>query len=162
MPNNNTHKPDFAKAIAPWVRGKQISVYLRGRQTPMTGLTVCAVYPSVLVARWQSSTHLINNEAIVAIRFSPDCDPVRDRNHPLHSNVTLPRDTDSRPPPAKDYPKPAEPAADALQDTAGFITGRALMSEVLAKLGKSLETPQQRSPGQPSSDAGSPQRVKTP
>jgi len=160
--NQPNHKPDFAKAIAPWVRGKQIAVYLRGREKPMTGLTVCAVYPSVLVARWESSTHLINNEAIVTIRFAPDCDPIRDRNHPLHANVSLPRDTDSRPPPAKDYPKPSEPAANAPERDHGFIAGRELMPDVLAKLGKSLQTPQQRPPRQPSSHARSPQRVKTP
>jgi len=74
-------------SIRPYIRGRQISIYLVGREKPMTRLTVCAVFPLVIVARWNSSTHLIPWHNISAIRFSPDCDPCRDINHPLHDMV---------------------------------------------------------------------------
>lgn len=160
--NKNNHKPDYAKAIAPWIRGKQIAVYLRGRQAPMTGLTVCAIYPSVLVARWNSSTHLINNEAIVAIRFHGDCDPVRDRDHPLHANVSLRRSADSQQPPPKDYPKPPQPDAEALDKDPAYISGAALMRFAVEKLTNAVTQPQSLARGSSESDASSGQRVTTP
>jgi len=162
MPDNNNHKPDFARAVAPWIRGKQIAVYLRGREKPMTGLTVCAVYPSVIVARWNSSTHLINNEAIIAIRFAPDCDPTRDRDHPLHANVSLRRSAESPQPPPKDYPTPSDNPADALQNDPAYISGAALIRFATEKLTEGLTSPKSLSPGSPTRHDRPAQRVNTP
>jgi len=85
--SDNNNGASFLKAIAPWLKGCQIAVYLRGREKPMTELTVCGVYASVLVCRANSSTHLIPREQIVTIRFMPDSEPGRNVNHPLHSLV---------------------------------------------------------------------------
>ncbi|MBA7618446.1 hypothetical protein ES703_25772 [subsurface metagenome] len=87
MNSDNNNGASFLKAIAGWLKGCQIAVYVRGRQKPMTGLSVCGVYPSVLVCRANSSTHLIPREQIVTIRFMPDSEPGRNVNHPLHSLV---------------------------------------------------------------------------
>jgi len=75
------------QAVAPYIKGKQIAVYLRGREKPLTGLTVCHIWPNLLIARWNSSTHLIPGSQISFIRFAPDCDPCRDINHPLYEIV---------------------------------------------------------------------------
>jgi hypothetical protein len=103
----------FARSVAPWILGRQISVYLQGRPAPMTGLTVLQCQDQVLVARWNSSTHLIPTSAIVAIRFAPDADPCRDINHPLNSVVNRRR----RPPPPK---KSSPPSTD--QRVAGVVS----------------------------------------
>lgn len=87
MPNNHKTMKTFLESVAPWIRGYQLSVYLRGRDKPVTGVTVCSVQPGVLIGRWNSSTHLIPLEAIAYIRFAPDCDPCRDPAHPLHELV---------------------------------------------------------------------------
>jgi len=76
--------PTFLREIAPWVRGKNIAVYLHNRPKPLTGLIVKHIGTDTLVARWNSSTHLIPLAAIAFIRFAPDCDPCRDSEHPLH------------------------------------------------------------------------------
>jgi len=85
--NQNQHAKTFIEAVTPHIKGRQISVYLLGRQPPMTELTVCAVDPHVLIARANNSTHLINPAHISAIRFAPDSEPGRQINHPLHSLV---------------------------------------------------------------------------
>lgn len=85
--NSNNNGASLLKAIAPWIKGCQIAVYLRGRQAPMVGLTVCGVYASVLVCRVNSSTYLIPREQIITVRFMPDSEPGRNVNHPLHSLV---------------------------------------------------------------------------
>jgi len=104
MPNNNKTPKTFLELVAPSIRGYQISVYLTGREKPVTGVTVCSVQPRVLIGRWNSSTHLIPLEAIAYIRFAPDCDPVRDPTHPLHDLVQSHRPGDRRgQPPAKPY-----------------------------------------------------------
>lgn len=87
MNSDNNNGASFLKAIAPWVKGSQVSVYLRGRQAPMVGLTVCGVYASVLVCRVNSSTYLIPSEQIVTVRFMPDSEPGRNVQHPLHHTV---------------------------------------------------------------------------
>ena len=103
---NNNKKPlkTFLEDVAPWIRGYQIAVYLKGRDKPATGVTVCSVQPRVLIGRWNSSTHLFPLEAIAYIRFAPDCDPCRDPTHPLHGTVQTHRPGDHRgQPPAKPY-----------------------------------------------------------
>lgn len=86
MANPKDHNPYLA-AIAGYIRGQQIAVYLRGRDGPITELTVCGVYPNLLLCRANSSTHLINPENILFIRFAPDSEPGRHPNHKLHSLV---------------------------------------------------------------------------
>jgi len=184
MSNNNNHLIDFGRAVAPWIRGRQISVYLRGRDKPMTGLTVCAVYPSVIVARWNSSTHLIPIVAIVAIRFAPDCDPVRDRDHQLHTNVSLKRDVQQRrdaPRPTdlqkkkhakgpdaapqaepRPYPVPADTPPDDLQADRSFISGGRLVHDVLARMAKGAGIRIPAHSGSPTRDDRDTQRVNTP
>lgn len=104
MPNNKKSVKTFLEQVAPWIRGYQIAVYLKGREAPSTGLTVCSVQPGVLIARWKNSTHLIPLDAIVQIRFAPDCDPCRDPTHLLHGTVQCHRPGDRRgQPPAKPY-----------------------------------------------------------
>ena len=85
--SSNALPHPYLKAIAPYIRGRQIAVYLRGRDKPITELTVCAVYPGVLVCRANSSTHLINPDNILFARFAPDSEPGRDPTHSLHSTV---------------------------------------------------------------------------
>lgn len=82
--SNRTHPPGFLEEIAPWIRGKKLAIYLRGRPKPWTGLIIKYVGHSTIVARWNSSTHLIPRAAIDGIRFAPDCDPCRDTQHSLH------------------------------------------------------------------------------
>jgi len=104
MPNNNKTPKTFLENVAPWIRGHQLSIYVRGRDKPLTGVTVCLVQPGVLIGRWNSSTHLIPLEAITYIRFAPDCDPCRDPKHPLHDTVQSHRPQGSQwQPPAKPY-----------------------------------------------------------
>lgn len=103
----------FASTIAPWVTGRQISVYLSGRTAPMTGLTVIQCQDPVLIARWNSSTHLIPLRAIVAIRFAPDAEPCRNPDHPLSSVVNR-----RRTPPAPQKSSP--PSTD--QRVAGVVS----------------------------------------
>lgn len=82
----NPSKPTtttFLTEIAPWIRGKKLAIYLVGRNAPITGLTVKHVGRTALVARWNSSTHLVPLRSIAFIRFAPDCDPCRDSKHPL-------------------------------------------------------------------------------
>jgi len=86
MPTTRDHNLYLA-AIAHHIRGCQIAVYLRGRDKPMTELTVCGVYPHLLLCRANNSTHLINPENILCVRFAPDSEPGRDPNHPLHNQV---------------------------------------------------------------------------
>ena len=69
MPNANKPPRTFLELVAPWIRGYQLSLYLRGREKPVTGVTVCSVLPGVLIGRWNSSTHLIPLDAISYIRF---------------------------------------------------------------------------------------------
>jgi hypothetical protein len=75
------------EALAPYIRARQISVYLCGRKSPLTGLTVCTIFPYLLVARANNSTHLIPSEKIAFVRFMPDSEPGRDVNHPLYPHV---------------------------------------------------------------------------
>jgi len=106
----------FLTDVAPWIRGCQIAVYLHGREKPMTGLTVAHVGPRVLVARWNSSTHLIPLHSIACIRFSPDSEPCRNLNHPLHSTLS---DAISRDPTTRHFPRPPRtaPPADSKRAT---------------------------------------------
>jgi len=85
--SQDQHPKTFLEAVTPYIKGCQISVYLLGRQAPMTELTVCDIYPHVLVARANSSTHLINPVHISAIRFANDCEPGRNPDHPLYNVV---------------------------------------------------------------------------
>lgn len=104
MADNNKTPKTFLESVAPWIRGYQLSVYVRGREKPVTGLTVCSVQAGVLIGRWNSSTHLIPLDAIAYIRFAPDCDPCREPKHPLHDLVQSHRPGDRRGhPPAKPY-----------------------------------------------------------
>lgn len=79
--------PSFLKEIAPWIRGKKLAIYLQGRNTPITGLTIKYIGHDVIVARWNSSTHLIPLHAVAYMRFAPDNDPCRDPTHTLNSVV---------------------------------------------------------------------------
>lgn len=74
-------------AVRSSILGRQIAVYMIGRQKPMTELTVCQITPELLIARANGSTHLINPRHILCIRFAPDSEPGRDRHHPLHDTV---------------------------------------------------------------------------
>lgn len=85
MQNQPTTHPTFLTEIAPYVRGKKLAIYLRGRDKPITGLTVKHIQRRTIIARWNSSTHLIPLDSIAFIRFAPDCDPCRDTAHPLNS-----------------------------------------------------------------------------
>lgn len=99
MNQNSPKVTTFLTEIAPWVRGKMLAIYLKGRDAPITGLVVKHVGPNALIARWNSSTHLVPLNAIAFIRFAPDCDPCRDTKHPLHSCVST-RKPSRRGPPA--------------------------------------------------------------
>jgi len=120
MANNNKSVKTFLECVAPWIRGYQIAVYVRGREKPLTGLTVCSVSAGVLVGRWNSSTHLIPLDAIAYIRFAPDCDPCREPTHPLHATVQTHRPGDARgQAPAKPYrfpPADADPISNIIHD----------------------------------------------
>lgn len=85
--NDKQHPSTFLASVATHIKHAQISVYLIGRQPPMTELTVCGVFPHLLVARANGSTHLINPAHISCIRFAPDSEPGRNINHPLYSAV---------------------------------------------------------------------------
>lgn len=159
---NDNNKPDYVHAVAPWIRGRQIAVYLRGREKPMTGLTVCAVYPSVIVARWNSSTHLIANDQIIAIRFSGDCDPVRDRDHPLHRTTALKRSSEEQRDAPRPYPVPAETGSAPPERVPAFVSGRHAVRQALENTTESLTDPKQLSPASPESNDRSAQRVNTP
>jgi hypothetical protein len=111
---DNGKKPTFLTETASWIIARQISVYLAGREKPMTDLTVCYVGADVLVCRWNSSTHLIQRSQILAIRFAPDCDPCRDIKHPLHRTVQIPRQT-----PPRSHPLPDVEPSEA-DNTAGL------------------------------------------
>jgi len=127
MPNNNKSPKTFLQEVAPWIRGHQLSVYVRGREKPLTGVTVCAVQPGVLIGRWNSSTHLIPLEAITYIRFAPDCDPCRDPTHPLHDTVQSHRPQGSHwQPPAKPYfgPIGEAPAVRDIVDAMNLPAGK--------------------------------------
>lgn len=99
MSNTKTTPPTFLTETAPWIRGRKIAVYLRGRPKPWTGLTVKHVGRRCIVARWNSSTHIIPLSAIDGIRFAPDNDPTRVTTHPLHHTVN-----DRQPVPPNDAP----------------------------------------------------------
>lgn len=104
MAGNDKTVKTFLQLVAPWIKGCQISVYVHGREKPLTGVTVCAVFPGVLIGRWSNSTHLIPLDAITYIRFMPDCDPCRQPPHPLHDTVATNRPGDRRGfTPAKPY-----------------------------------------------------------
>jgi hypothetical protein len=83
---DNGRNPFLIEA-APWIRGKNVSLYLHGRDKPITGLTVKHIGHHVLIARWNNSTHIIPADKIAFIRFSPDNDPCRDVTSPLHATV---------------------------------------------------------------------------
>ena len=86
MPHQEHTKTDL-NYLAPWIKGQVVSVYCKGRDRPMTGLYVCAVYPHILVCRANGSTHLFPQGNICCIRYSPDAEPARNPDHPLHSAV---------------------------------------------------------------------------
>jgi len=93
MSSTDTKPRTFLTEITPWLLGRQVSVYLSGRQAPLTGLTICHIGDHCIVARWNSSTHLIQRSQILFIRFAPDNDPCRDRTHSLHHCVSKHRAT---------------------------------------------------------------------
>jgi len=86
MSNNGKH-PTFAQAVGKWVLGRQVNLYLFGRQKPLTGLTVCSISEAVWVCRWNGSTHLVPTKNISYLRFAPDSDPYDHPQHPLHETV---------------------------------------------------------------------------
>ena len=86
MPYQEHTKTDLSY-MAALIKGQVISVYLKGRLKPMTGCYVCAVYPHLLVCRANGSTHLFPQGNICCIRYSPDAEPARNPNHPLHTAV---------------------------------------------------------------------------
>lgn len=120
MPNDRTPQKTFLDTIRPWIQGEQISLYLEGRVKPVTGVTVCSVSPGVLVGRWNSSTHLIPLDKILYVRFSPDSDPCRRPEHPLHNAVQSHRPQGSRwQPAAKPYVQgdgDANPVSDIIKN----------------------------------------------
>lgn len=107
--------PTFCEEIAPWVRGRKLAVYLRGRSKPWTGLVVKYVGRQTIVARWNSSTHLIPLGAIDGIRYAPDNDPCRDVTHPLHScmNNRRPQARNAARTSDEDYMPPDAPTSAA-------------------------------------------------
>jgi hypothetical protein len=101
----------FLSEIAPWIRGKSVAIYLRGRPKPITDVSIRLVGKHALIGRWNSSTHLVPLAAIDYIRFSPDCDPCRDPHHPLH--LTLNARKPTQPKPVRDA-QGTQLAADAI------------------------------------------------
>lgn len=85
--NGNGSKRTFGQAVAKWIGGRQVSIYLKNRPKPLTGLTVCSISPAVWVCRWNGSTHLIPTHNISYLRFPPDQDPYDHPDHPLHETV---------------------------------------------------------------------------
>jgi len=96
----------FLEEIAPWIRGKKLAIYLRERPKPITGCVIKHVGHNVIVARWNSSTHLVPKSAIDYIRFAPDCDPCRDTHHTLYTAMHSRQPQRSQPQP---YRKTVEP-----------------------------------------------------
>jgi len=88
MPDAHSIEISNAKALLPLIRGSVVAVYLAGREKPMTGLAVCGFAGPVLIARSNSSTHLIPVDGIRCIRFAPDHEPGRDPKHKLFAIVS--------------------------------------------------------------------------
>jgi len=84
---NNGKHPSFSQAVTKWTLGRQVSIYLKHRQKPLTGLTVCSISPAVWICRWNGSTHLIPTANISFVRFPPGSDPYDHAEHPLHNTV---------------------------------------------------------------------------
>lgn len=84
---NNGKHPSFSQAVGKWIIGRQVAIYLQGRKSPLTGLTVCSVSEAVWVCRWNGSTHLIPTVHIRYLRFPPGRDPYDHPEHPLHETV---------------------------------------------------------------------------
>lgn len=128
----------FLKEIAPWIQGRNCSLYLTGRQKPLTECVVKHVGRATIVARWNASTHLIPADKIEYIRFGPDAEPVRDITHPLHTTMTTRMQYTHAPTPATDERSSApcrrssnnEPAA-AQSDA---LTPAAIMPRILGAL----------------------------
>ncbi len=87
MPDVHSIEISNAKALLPLIRGSVIAVYLAGREKPMTGLVVCGFAGPILIARSNSSTHLIPVDGIRCIRFAPDSEPGRSPGHKLFAIV---------------------------------------------------------------------------
>jgi hypothetical protein len=118
----------FGKELHSYTRGDQVNVYLVGREKPLTGLTVCQVTATTLIARWNSSTHLIPVSRIAFVRYAPDADPCRRPDHKLHNTV---RHTGHRP------QKPQQPQQEA-SGAAAAAPVSAILATVLNNL-KPLE-----------------------
>jgi len=86
MTNNGKHRT-YTQAVGKWILGRQVSIYLQGRKSPLTGLTVCSLSEAVWVCRWNGSTHLIPTVHIRYLRFPPGSDPYDHPRHPLHETV---------------------------------------------------------------------------
>lgn len=84
---NNGKHPTYTQAVGKWIIGRQVGIYLQGRKSPITGLTVCSVSEAVWVCRWNGSTHLIPTVHIRYVRFAPGRDPYDHPQHPLHETV---------------------------------------------------------------------------
>lgn len=87
MTNVHAIEISNAQALLPLIRGSVIAVYLAGREKPMTGLVVCGFAGPILIARSNSSTHLIPVDGIRCIRFAPDSEPGRSPRHKLFAIV---------------------------------------------------------------------------
>lgn len=85
--NNNGKPHTFERAVATWILNRQVSIYLKARQKPLTGLTVCSISEAVWVCRWNGSTHLVPTKNISYLRFPPGSDPYDHPRHPLHETV---------------------------------------------------------------------------
>ena len=77
----------FETAVTKWIQGRQVSIYVHHRKSPLTGLTVCSMNEAVWVCRWNGSTHLIPTREISYLRFPPGGDPYDHPDHPLHPTV---------------------------------------------------------------------------
>ena len=84
---DNGKPRSFTQAVAKWIRGRQVNIYVLGRAKPLTNLTVCSISDAVWVCRWNGSTHLIPPHKIIFIRWPPGRDPYDHPDHPLHETV---------------------------------------------------------------------------
>lgn len=146
----------FLREIAPWIQGRNCSLYLTGRQKPLTQCVVKHVGRATIVARWNASTHLIPADKIEFIRFGPDAEPVRDITHPLHTTMTT-RMQYTHPPQPEQHERRPSPCPTASHSTppadTDIVTPAAIMPHVLRALASAaaLSTDSPGSP--PSNDA---------
>lgn len=153
-PKPPTDSEKFLREIAPWILGKNISLYLTGRPKPITDCTVKHVGKTVIVARWNASTHLVPIAKVQYIRFGPDAEPVRDITHPLHTTMTTRMQYTHAPTPEqrKDS-SPCQRSSPNQQRTADSetVTPAAIMPSVIAALASAAA----RSTASPPSRSGS-------